>query len=245
MKKLLLLSALFIFACSSYDEPLGQSFQSVESEFKGLWSGDFTGEDNGTWTLTVKDSGVVLGSFTSKDYNEIYSFSGSVDEDGELIASITSGNVVGNFNGNLNNESSLGSYTVNTRSGNLQGRLSTEEESQIINNWNYYSAEFGSGNILYYDNEIYCPGLYMEFREDGTFTDYFYADYSNNPDPECPQEPMYGTYSVQDGYYEMLYDYGTGQALSESDIYINYPDDNTINYSYQNVLWTYKISIDD
>jgi hypothetical protein len=56
---------------------------------------------------------------------------------------------------------------------------------------------------------------------------------------------MYGTYSVQDGYYEMLYDYGTGQALSESDIYINYPDNNTINYIYQNVLWTYKISIED
>ena len=74
MKKLLLLSALFIFACSNDDEPLDQSFQSVESEFKGLWSGDITGEDNGTWTLTVKDSGTLLGSFTSKDYNEIYSF---------------------------------------------------------------------------------------------------------------------------------------------------------------------------
>ena len=85
----------------------------------------------------------------------------------------------------------------------------------------------------------------MEFREDGTFTDYFYADYSNDPSPDCPQESMYGTFSVQDGYYEMLYDYGGNQDLSESDIYITYPDDNTINYSYQNVLWTYKISIDD
>ena len=56
---------------------------------------------------------------------------------------------------------------------------------------------------------------------------------------------MYGTFSVQDGYYEMLYDSGGNQDLSESDIYITYPDDNTINYNYQNVLWTYKISIDD
>ena len=31
-----------------------------ESEFKGLWSGDFTGEDNGTWTLTVQDTGCLL-----------------------------------------------------------------------------------------------------------------------------------------------------------------------------------------
>jgi len=216
-----------------------------ESEFKGLWSGDFTGEDNGTWTLTVQDTGIVVGSFTSKDYNEIYSFSGSVDENGEIIASITLENVVGSFSGNLNNGLSLGSYTASNRSGDFQGRLSTDDESQIVNNWNYYSAEYDSGEILYYDNEIYCSELYMEFREDGTFTDYFYADYSDDPDPDCPQEPMYGTFSVQDGYYEMLYDSGGNQDLSESDIYITYPDDNTINYIYQNVLWTYKISIDD
>ena len=96
-----------------------------ESEFKGLWSGDFTGEDNGTWTLTVQDTGIVVGSFTSKDYNEIYSFSGSVDENGEIIASITLENVVGSFSGNLNNGLSLGSYTASNRSGDFQGRLST------------------------------------------------------------------------------------------------------------------------
>jgi len=238
-----------IFSCS--DEPvfnansIDSDSHSNESEFKGLWSGDFTGEDNGTWTLTVQDTGIVVGSLTSKDYNEIYSFSGSVDENGEITASITLDNVVGNFSGNLNNGLSLGSYTVNDRSGDFQGRSSTDDESQIVNYWNYYSAEYDSGEILYYDNEIYCPELYMEFREDGTFTDYFYADYSNDPDPNCPQELMYGTFSVQDGYYEMLYDYGGNQDLSESDIYITYPDDNTINYSYQNVIWTYKISIDD
>jgi len=238
-----------IYGCS--DEPvinansIDSDSHTTESEFKGLWSGDFTGEDNGTWTLTVKDTGMVVGSLTSKDYNEIYSFSGSVDENGEITASITLENVVGNFSGNLNNGLSLGSYTFSDRSGDFQGRSSTDDESQIVNYWNYYSAEYDSGEILYYDNEIYCPELYMEFREDGTFTDYFYADYSNDPDPDCPQELMYGTFSVQDGYYEMLYDYGGNQDLSESDIYITYPDDNTINYSYQNVIWTYKISVDD
>ena len=75
------------------------------------------------------------------------------------------------------------------------------------------------------------------------FIDYFYADYSNDPDPDCPQDPMYGTFSVQDGYYEMLYDSGGTHDLSESDIYITYPDDNTISYSYQDVLWTYKIDL--
>ena len=144
-----------------------------------------------------------------------------MDENGEIIASITLENVVGSFSGNLNNGLSLGSYTASNRSGDFQGRLSTDDESQIVNNWNYYSAEYDSGEILYYDNEIYCSELYMEFREDGTFTDYFYADYSDDPEPDCPQEPMYGTFSVQDGYYEMLYDSGGNQDLSESDIYLS------------------------
>jgi hypothetical protein len=241
MKKLIyLFLVLGLFACSneSVDDNINSN---LESEFKGLWSGSFSGEDNGTWTLTVQNTGIVVGSFTSKDYNEIYSFSGSVDENGDILASIILENVVGSFVGDLNVVS--GSYSVNNRDGVFQGRSSTDDESRIVNHWNYYSAEYNSGEILYYDNEIYCPELYMEFREDGTFTDYFYADYSTNPNPNCPQDPMFGTFSVQDGYYEMLYELGGSQDLSESDIYITYPDDNTINYNYQSVLWTYKIDL--
>jgi hypothetical protein len=245
MKKLFyLFLVLGLFACSneSVDDNININ-PNLESEFKGLWSGSFSGEDNGTWTLTVQNTGIVVGSFTSKDHNEIHSFSGSVDENGDILASIVLENVTGSFTGNLNNGLSSGSYSVSSRDGVFQGRSSTDDESRIVNHWNYYSAEYESGEILYYDNEIYCPELHMEFREDGTFTDYFYADYSTNPNPDCPQDPMFGTFSVQDGYYEMLYELGGSQDLSESDIYITYPDDNTINYDYQNVLWTYKVDL--
>jgi len=245
MKKLFyLFLVLGLFACNI--EPVDDTINinpNLESEFKGLWSGSFSGEDNGTWTLTVQNTGIVVGSFTSKDHNEIHSFSGSVDENGDILASIVLENVTGSFAGNLNNGLSSGSYSVSSRDGVFEGRSSTDDESRIVNHWNYYSAEYESGEILYYDNEIYCPELHMEFREDGTFTDYFYADYSTNPNPDCPQDPMFGTFSVQDGYYEMLYELGGSQDLSESDIYITYPDDNTINYDYQNVLWTYKVDL--
>ena len=245
MKKLFyLFLVLGLFACNieSVDDTVNIN-PNLESEFKGLWSGSFSGEDNGTWTLTVQNTGIVVGSFTSKDHNEIHSFSGSVDENGDILASIVLENVTGSFAGNLNNGLSSGSYSVSSRDGVFEGRSSTDDESRIVNHWNYYSAEYESGEILYYDNEIYCPELHMEFREDGTFTDYFYADYSTNPNPDCPQDPMFGTFSVQDGYYEMLYELGGSQDLSESDIYITYPDDNTINYAYQNVLWTYKVDL--
>jgi hypothetical protein len=173
------------------------SFMSdvTESEFKGFWSGGFTGDDRGAWTLTVQNTGTVAGSFTSKDFNEIYSLSGSVDENGEIQASLTLENTVGSFEGNLNNGLASGFYTIDGRNGDFQGRISTSEEKQLVNYWNYFSAEYITGEILYYDNERYCPGLYMEYREDGTFTDYFYADYVNS-DPNCPQEEMYGTFSV-------------------------------------------------
>ena len=215
----------------------------TESVFKGFWSGGFTGNDLGTWTLTVQNNGTMEGSFTSKDFNEIYSLSGFVDENGVIQASLALENTVGSFDGNLNNGEASGSYSVNGRNGGFQGRISTNEEKQLVNYWNYYSDEYTTGEILYYDNEIYCPGLYMEFREDGTFTDYFYADYGNS-DPNCPQEEMYGTFSVQEGYYEFLYILGGGQDLSETDVYITFPDENTMNYNYQDVLWTYKITID-
>ena len=245
MKKLLyLFLVLGLFACNI--EPVDDTINinpNLESEFKGLWSGSFSGEDNGTWTLTVQNTGIVVGSFTSKDHNEIHSFSGSVDENGDILASIVLENVTGSFSGNLNNGLSSGSYSVSSRDGVFEGRSSTDDESRIVNHWNYYSAEYESGEILYYDNEIYCPELHMEFREDGTFTDYYYADWSDTPNPVCPQDPMFGTFSVQDGYYEMLYELGGSQDLSESDIYITYPDDNTINYAYQNVLWTYKVDL--
>lgn len=245
MKKLFyLFLVLGLFACNI--EPVDDTINinpNLESEFKGLWSGSFSGEDNGTWTLTVQNTGIVVGSFTSKDHNEIHSFSGSVDENGDILASIVLENVTGSFAGNLNNGLSSGSYSVSSRDGVFEGRSSTDDESRIVNHWNYYSAEYESGEILYYDNEIYCPELHMEFREDGTFTDYYYADWSDTPNPVCPQDPMFGTFSVQDGYYEMLYELGGSQDLSESDIYITYPDDNTINYAYQNVLWTYKVDL--
>ena len=245
MKKLFyLFLVLGLFACNieSVDDTVNIN-PNLESEFKGLWSGSFSGEDNGTWTLTVQNTGIVVGSFTSKDHNEIHSFSGSVDENGDILASIVLENVTGSFSGNLNNGLSSGSYSVSSRDGVFEGRSSTDDESRIVNHWNYYSAEYESGEILYYDNEVYCPELYMEFREDGTFTDYYYADWSDTPNPVCPQDPMFGTFSVQDGYYEMLYELGGSQDLSESDIYITYPDDNTINYAYQNVLWTYKVDL--
>ena len=160
MKKLFCLFLVLSFLACSNESSDDNININLESEYKGLWSGSFSGEDNGTWTLTVQNTGIVVGSFTSKEHNEIHSFSGRVDENGDIIASIVLENITGSFSGNLNDGLGSGYYIVNNRSGVFEGRSSTDEESQIVNHWNYYSAEYleGSnieGDILYYENAIY------------------------------------------------------------------------------------------
>ena len=109
--------------------------------------------------------------------------------------------------------------------------------------WYFYSAEYPNGDIYYSDNQIYCPNLFMKFNENGTFTDYFVADYSANPNPICDEEDaFFGTFSIQDGYYQFTYEAGGNQDLSGSEIYITYPDSETMKYEFDSVLWTYKLN---
>ena len=247
MKKLILLLFIpIVFTCNAD--------KSVDtfSEYEGLWSGSFEQIDNGTWTFSVDGFGNVEGSITSFDENKMYRISGNINENGylETIVSLigaSKNTTVGSLNGTIESDEFSGAYTNenNFTTSILSGDVSTEYESQIINTWYLFSAEYLSTGAVYYsDNPIYCPELSMQFNSDGTFTDYFVADYSDNPDPICnPEDAFFGTFSVQEDYYQFTYEAGGNQDLSGSDIYISYPDSNTMNYMFQNVLWTYKISI--
>ena len=246
MKKLILLLFIpLVFACSDNE--------SVNNflEFQGLWSGSFNSINDGTWTFSIDSFGNIEGSITSFDENRMYRVSGNINEDGylETIVSLigeSKNSTVGSLTGTIESNEFSGSYNNenNSLTANLSGNLSTEDESQIINTWYLFSAEYDSGTVYYYDNPIYCPELFMQFNSDGTFTDYFIADYSDNPAPICnPEDAFFGTFSVQDGFYQFTYEAGGNQDLSGSDIYISYIDSNTMNYMFDNVLWTYKISV--
>ena len=240
MKKLLLIAFIFIFfTCENINDI------NVEdtSQAEGLWSGSFFGDDHGTWTFSIVENGGVVGSLTSKDFNEIYFMNGSVGLDGQLSAIVNKdGDNVGTFIMQLSGGQPSGIFQndLAQRTSNTDGKERTEDEARILNYWNYYSGEWPDGDIKYYNDEFYCPGLYMEFREDGTFTDYFYSPTIGD---DCSDPAWFGTYSGQDGYYEMLYEQGGAGDLSQEDIYINYPDENTITYIYNDILWTYKLDV--
>lgn len=235
MKKYLFILILpLLFYCSDdQDDPNLNS-----SIFSGLWSGVFEGDDNGTWTFSVYESGNLNGTFTSKDDNIIYTLEGSVDNTGIVEANIILNSIVGSISGNLNDSLSSGAYQNGNKHGVFSGRSSTDEESQILNTWHFYSAYVqGSETTNYYDNEMFCQDLFMQFNDDGTFID----DFDVNA---CEEPQYYGTFSVQDGYYELLYVLGGTQDMSDSDIFIEFPDDNTIIYDYNLTTWTYKIDLE-
>ena len=247
MKKLILLLFIpLVFGCST--EPVNV-FENEFSNFEGLWSGSIGDISNGTWTFSIDELGVVSGSITSFEHNEMYSINGSVNESGYVESNVTSiqssrNSTVGSFDGNIDEDMFYGSFNNenDSISSNISGDISTDDESSIVNTWYFYSAEYPSGEIYFFDNQRYCSNLYMSFNDDGTFTDYFVADYSDDPNPSCNEEDaFFGTFSVQDGYYQFTYEEGGNQDLSGSDIYISYPDSETMVYEFDSVLWTYII----
>lgn len=242
MKNLLymFLGLSLIFGCSDdsandyiNDDSLNNN---LVSDYNGLWSGSFSNPENGSWTISVNENGEVIGSLTSREHNTIYSFEGIVNHIGEFQTTLSNGSVVGEFNGQLEEIYSYGSFIdeVENRAGDVIGRKSSETESSIIDYWYYYS-ELSNGDLTLYDHERYCPDLFMQFNEDGTFLDYW-----NLSSDGCDEEAYSGTWSVRDGYYELLYIQGGSNDLSQSDIYITYPDDNTMEYDYINASYVYK-----
>lgn len=80
MKKLLLLSALLIFACSSDDS------NEFNSDFVGTWIATYSGDGSGSAEVIVSSSGSVSGYADDTD-----PISGTMTNEGSINA--TSGNV--------------------------------------------------------------------------------------------------------------------------------------------------------
>ncbi|QMU63833.1 MAG: hypothetical protein GKR88_05695 [Flavobacteriaceae bacterium] len=78
------------------------------SEFQGNWNGTYTGsEDNGNWSMNVNEEGIITGTATSTDSNDVYDVNGNVQENGNLnvtLGTVTSGaTFVGTMNENTTN----------------------------------------------------------------------------------------------------------------------------------------------
>ncbi|MEM9001691.1 MAG: hypothetical protein AAGB24_15635 [Bacteroidota bacterium] len=95
----LLLFTFIVFSCSSDDDA---NNEAVDSELVGEWSGVFLGDDQGTWNITVSESGAITGTGISNTIQELFNFEGRVNLNGELTATFGGTNTGATFIGTLN-----------------------------------------------------------------------------------------------------------------------------------------------
>ena len=109
MKKILFF-AMLVLAISSCKK-------SENNPFVGNWAGTFTGNDNGTWSVTVNDNGTVSGSGRSTVANSTFTISGRVNNAGSLLATFGTSSLEGTFNGSMSGTTASGTWA----NGNYQG----------------------------------------------------------------------------------------------------------------------------
>jgi hypothetical protein len=91
-----------------------------ESEFKGNWSGIYTGDiDNGTWEIEINSTGEITGIGDSNFSNLNFNIEGNVEQNGELIATFGDFDSEASFIGQLNGNS--GSGTWSNPNSNING----------------------------------------------------------------------------------------------------------------------------
>ena len=96
MKKTLIafvLSAGFwAVSCSSDDNnPAVNPYE----KFQGTWTGTFSGEDEGTWTANIDDTGKATGKIESNTMTFPFDLEGQISENGEINMEYTSGTSAG------------------------------------------------------------------------------------------------------------------------------------------------------
>ncbi|MAN49425.1 MAG: hypothetical protein CMD04_01215 [Flavobacteriales bacterium] len=125
MKKTIIISVLFIlfYSCEkeSTNSPLTHKKpNNIPTEFQGVWSGFFTGDDTGSWTALISEEGVVTGSLKSgSGYGD--EINGTVENNGAFTAGTvsTGSTFVGSLNeGIANGQWSNSSLNI---SGSWQG----------------------------------------------------------------------------------------------------------------------------
>ena len=125
MKKTIIISVFFILFYSCDKESTNSSStqnqsNNIPTEFQGVWSGFFTGDDTGSWTALISDEGIVTGSIKSgSGYGD--EINGTVENNGAFTAgTVSTGST---FVGSLNEGIASGQWSNSSLniSGSWQG----------------------------------------------------------------------------------------------------------------------------
>lgn len=116
---LLVILSFSISSCSKNDDDnTTKSF-----EFAGTWSGSYTGDEAGTWTATISESGTLTGKVKETTSSIESTLNGTVTTDGALAATAGTTSQGYDFVGKLNGNSGSGTWTntSSNHSGNWSG----------------------------------------------------------------------------------------------------------------------------
>lgn len=112
IKKILIafvLSAGFCaVSCSSDDNsPAANPYE----KFQGTWTGTFSGDDQGTWTVTIDETGTATGTLESNTMTFPFDLEGQISENGEVNAEyFIFGVLVGTMTGIMNETTASGTW---------------------------------------------------------------------------------------------------------------------------------------
>ena len=120
MKKLLLilLCLPFLFTSCEKDE---ETKNITTSPFIGYWSGNYSGDESGSWNGNISADGICVGEATTEDFGLI-SLTGEVTNNGGFQAAIGSGEYGITFLGSIDSNYAHGGWTSNSGgSGEWEG----------------------------------------------------------------------------------------------------------------------------
>ena len=106
---ILLTISTFLFACSD-DDDNNDNNVNVFEQFQGNWEGTYSGGDNGTWTATIDDAGVVSGSASSITLSQNYDLNGTVSESGIFTATVGTATSGATFTGQITDYTVSGTW---------------------------------------------------------------------------------------------------------------------------------------
>lgn len=121
--KLCLLSLIVAatYACNSDDNTQVVTPNPYE-QFKGTWTGTYTGDAEGTWNATFDETGRAEGTLVAG--NNSFKLTATVTESGIINAEYTSGTtVIGSMSGTLTNKTGSGTWhnAIQNYTGTWQG----------------------------------------------------------------------------------------------------------------------------
>lgn len=89
---------------------MGACKKSESNPFAGTWTGTFTGNDSGTWTVYINDKGTVSGGGTSVVANGPFIISGKINNTGNMVATFGTSSLDGTFNGTMSGTQATGTW---------------------------------------------------------------------------------------------------------------------------------------